>query len=133
MLNPTKYKDFGLLALRVGIGISFIFHGYPKLMGGPEMWAGLGSNMQHVGIDFAPKFWGFMAAFSECVGGLLFALGALVPIVSAMLCFTMIIATIMHIKMGDSFIDYSHPMEAAIVFFSFIFIGSGKYAVKGPL
>ena len=31
-----KYRDIGLLFLRIGIGVMFIMHGLPKLIGGPE-------------------------------------------------------------------------------------------------
>ncbi len=33
-----KYRDVGLLILRVGIGIMFMGHGLPKLIAGPEKW-----------------------------------------------------------------------------------------------
>ena len=31
-----KYKDFGLLIMRVGLGVMMIVHGFPKMMGGVE-------------------------------------------------------------------------------------------------
>ncbi len=34
----TRYRDAGLLILRIGIGIMFLYHGAPKLIGGPEKW-----------------------------------------------------------------------------------------------
>ena len=43
--NYYKTHDLGLLLLRVGIGIMFTIHGYPKLIGGPEMWAKVGGTM----------------------------------------------------------------------------------------
>ena len=70
-----KYRDEGLLILRIGLGIMFILHGLPKMMGGPEQWAGLGMAMGNLGITFAPAFWGFMAAFAELVGGICLLLG----------------------------------------------------------
>ena len=67
--------DLGLLIIRIGIGISFMIHGYPKLVGGVETWKELGEVMQMVGINFVPAFWGFMAAFAEFFGGLFLMLG----------------------------------------------------------
>lgn len=46
----NKYKDYGLLILRIGIGGMFIFHGAPKMFGGPERWEGIGGAMASVGI-----------------------------------------------------------------------------------
>jgi putative oxidoreductase len=31
-----RYRDAGLLVLRIGIGVMFMLHGFPKVMGGPE-------------------------------------------------------------------------------------------------
>ena len=59
------YKNFGLLIIRLGLGLSFIMHGYPNMFGGPPVWKDLGTVMRTVGIDFAPTLWGFMAAFAE--------------------------------------------------------------------
>ncbi len=69
-----KYRDAGLLILRVGIGVMFAFHGYPKLTAGQETWAMIGGSMKALGIGFAPTAWGFMAALSECAGGILLVL-----------------------------------------------------------
>ena len=61
-----KHLDLGLLIARIGMGAGFIYyHGWAKLMGGPERWEGLGGAMARYGIEFWPTFWGFMAAFSE--------------------------------------------------------------------
>ena len=123
------YRDFGLLLLRTGIGVMFILHGLPKLMGGPEVWAQVGKAMELVGITQAPVFWGFMAGFAEVVGGFLLAMGFLFRSACILLLITMIIATTRHMMGGDGFGGYSHATEAAILFFSLLFIGPGKYSL----
>lgn len=124
-----KYRDVGLLILRVGIGLMFVAHGLPKVLGGPEKWAKLGAVMGVFGLDFAPAFWGFMAAVSECGGGALLALGLFArPACFFLLC-VMTVATSMHLNKGDPFQVYSHPIEAGIVFFSLLIIGPGKYSL----
>ncbi|MDD5155122.1 MAG: DoxX family protein, partial [Candidatus Omnitrophica bacterium] len=71
-----NYLDIGLLILRIGIGSMFIYHGAPKIFGGPQMWTNVGlMAMPGLGIKFAPAFWGFMAGFSEFAGGILIILG----------------------------------------------------------
>ena len=124
-----KYKDFGLLILRLGIGLMFILHGWPKLTGGPEKWEQIGNTMQLLGINFAPVFWGFMAGFAEVVGGALIMLGFFYRIACALLVITMVVATLRHYTAGDGFGGYSHALEAAILFFSLLFIGPGKYSL----
>ncbi len=42
--NSYRTRDLGLLVLRIGLGMMFTMHGYPKLMGGAARpgpsWAG---------------------------------------------------------------------------------------------
>lgn len=128
-----RYKHLGLLLLRIGIGIMFFFHGLPKLQGGTERWEKLGTNMQLLGIDFAPAFWGFMAGFAEGVGGILLMLGLFFRPVTLLLLFTMLIATARHAAAGDGFGGYSHALESGILFLSLFFIGPGKYSLDQQL
>ena len=124
-----RHRDKGLLILRIGIGFMFICHGFPKLTGGPEVWTKLGGALATVGVGVAPTFMGFMAAVSEFGGGLLLALGLFTrPACFFLLC-TMIVATMMHLKIGDPFRVYSHALEASILFFSLFFIGPGKLSL----
>ena len=118
---------WGLLLLRVGIGIVFIAHGWPKLTGGVEVWQRLGGAMGSFGISFAPAFWGFMAAFAECIGGLAIALGILVRPFAGLLLITMIVAAGMHIGKGDAFSGWSHALSMGIVFLSLVISGAGDY------
>jgi putative oxidoreductase len=111
----------------------FVFHGYPKLVAGPEVWLMLGGALSGVGITFAPTFMGFLAAASEVGGGLLLALGLFTRPACFFLSGTMIVATLMHVSSGDPFVKYSHALESAILFFSFLFIGPGKISLDEKL
>ena len=126
----AKYRDAGLLVLRLGLGIMFLLHGLPLLTGGPKMWAGLGSEMGHLGIHFYPVAWGFMAAVSEGIGGLLLVLGVFYRPTCLLLCFVMIVATTKHLSEGDSFMmKTSRPLELAFVFFGLAFVGPGRFSI----
>lgn len=124
-----KYRDLGLLILRIGIGIMFIMHGFPKLIGGVEKWEMLGRAMGVFGIGFAPAFWGFMASLAEFIGGVSLVLGFFFRPFCFLLLFTMITAAFMHIARSDFFVKYSHATESAILFLSLILIGPGKYSL----
>lgn len=129
MRNRDTLVNVGLLVLRIGIGLIFIIHGVPKLMGGVEGWTQLGSTMSIVGISFAPAFWGFMAAATEVVGGLFIILGLLHRPVAVMLVFTMIVAVLMHVTAGDPFTVYSNALKALVVFVALAITGPGVYSV----
>ena len=127
--NLGKYRNTGLLLLRIGLGTMFIIHGFPKLAGGPNGWTGLGGSMKVIGIDFLPIFWGFMAAATETFGGFLLIVGLFFRPALILLIFTMIIAALVHLGKGDGLGGASHAIELGIVFFGLIFIGPGKYSV----
>ena len=127
--NLGNYKNFGLLIIRLGLGIMFIYHGAPKLAGGPETWEKIGGAMQNVGIGFAPAFWGFMAAITEAIGGLLLIIGFAFRPVCLLLVINLIVAAIMHLAKGDGMQGAAHPIEVAITFLGLFFIGPGNYSI----
>lgn len=131
ILFKKKYAGIhtGLLILRIGIGVSFMVHGYPKIMAGPEGWENLGGAVKNLGITFAPVFWGFMGAFAEFGGGMLLVLGLFFPITCFLLLITMVVATSVHLVNGDTYSVLSHPIESGILFLSLLFTGPGKYSL----
>ena len=124
-----KYKDFALLIMRIGLGSMFLYHGYPKIMGGMEMWGKLGGAMSHIGVNFYPILWGFLASVAEFGGGLFLLFGFGTRIASFFLFTTMLIASISHMANGDSLGDASHALELTFIFFAMIILGPGKYSV----
>lgn len=127
ILSPEPLmQDFGLLIARVWLGITFIiFHGYKKIIN-PDGWEKLGSNMAHLGLDFAPAFWGFMAAFTESFGAFFLMLGLFTRPVSGLLAFTMLVATLKHVMAEEK---YSYPLEMMAVFLLIAFLGAGRYSL----
>lgn len=129
MINKNVLVNTGLLVLRIGIGVIFIIHGLPKLMGGLDTWTQLGSTMSMLGISFAPAFWGFMAAAAESIGGAFIILGLLHRPVALMLVFTMAVAVFMHVASGDPFGVYSNALKGLVVFMALVITGPGKFSL----
>jgi putative oxidoreductase len=126
--NLGRYKDFGLLIIRIGLGILFIYFGLPKLTGGPAKWEKVGSAMGYVGIHFLPTFWGLLSALTETFGGVLIIVGLAFRPVCLLLVINLVVAAVF-IGTRDGFMDATHAIDDAIVFAGLLFIGPGKYSV----
>jgi putative oxidoreductase len=129
--RSTRFRDVGLLILRIGIGAMFVGHGLPKMVGGPARWAELGTAVGNLGVHVGPPaMWGFMAAVSELLGGILLATGVLFRPACVLMFSTMIVATITHVTSGDDFDKTSHAAEMAILFLSLLLIGPGPWRIR---
>jgi len=139
-LHPMFFKfsesiqELGYFILRIGLGFMIMLHGYPEIAGGMERWEALGGAMIHIGIDFYPAFWGFMAAAAEFFGGIFLMLGLFFRPATIMLVVTMLVATMMHLGIGDPFIPKaSYPLELGIVFLAMFFMGPRKWSMDNML
>jgi putative oxidoreductase len=128
--NDGRGRDIGLFVLRMGLGIMFLYHGWPKIVGGPTVWTALGGAIGTFGIAFWPGFWGFMAAVAEFVGALALICGLFFRTFCTLMLITMIVAAAMHLHKGDGLGLASHAIELGIVFLSLIFIGPGRLSLQ---
>ncbi|OGG03374.1 MAG: hypothetical protein A3F83_09390 [Candidatus Glassbacteria bacterium RIFCSPLOWO2_12_FULL_58_11] len=126
---PERLRDAGLLIMRIGLGCSFMVHGWPKITGGIEFWGQIGGALENFGIGFFPVFWGFMASCSEFIGGLLLVFGLLTRPACLSLAFTMAVATSFHLFSGDNFGIYSHALKMLVVFLALALIGPGRLSL----
>jgi putative oxidoreductase len=120
----------GLLVMRLGVGLMFLVaHGGPKLLAGPTLWEQVGGAMAIFGITFYPVAWGFLAAASEGIGGLLLAAGFLTRPAALSMLVTMAVAASMHLSKGDGLKGASHAIELGIVFAGLLLTGPGRYSL----
>jgi putative oxidoreductase len=99
---PDGISGFTLLLLRVGTGILFMIHGYPKLTH-LQQWA---SSLK------MPTFLCFLSALSMFAGGVCLILGLLTPLASAAIFVSMAFAAYLEIRQGLPFVardPYSIP------------------------
>src|ERR1051325_2465006 len=71
----AKYADFGLLLLRVSIGVLFILYTAPALLGGPSAWGHFGAGVRNIGIHSHFQLWGFIGALLGSIGSVLVIFG----------------------------------------------------------
>ena len=124
-----RYRDLGLLILRLGFGLAFVwYHGYPKLAGGPEMWTRIGDAVANVGITFGYPAWGLAAAVTETLGGLLFAAGLFFRPVCAAMLGVMVVATIE--QMAREMPQPEHAIKNAFVLAGMFLVGPGRFTAR---
>ncbi|WP_022836318.1 DoxX family protein [Salisaeta longa] len=130
--NWSGDKDLGLLVLRVGAGLYLALgHGLGKITGGTEAWAQVGGATALIGLDFAPAFWGFLAAIAEFAGSLLVVIGLAARPASLLVVLTMGMAMLMHLMTGNG-----SPEMAVLYLLAFAVVliaGPGKYSVDAKL
>ena len=81
-----KWEPVTLLLLRCGLGLVFVYHGYPKLFGNTERFV---ESFQAIGL---PAYFVYVAGVVECFGGLAIALGLLTPVIGIVLLLEMAVA-----------------------------------------
>ncbi|HET7627218.1 MAG TPA: DoxX family protein [Bacillales bacterium] len=94
--------SFGILLVRVVVGLTMAGHGSQKLFGifGGNGLARTGKFFESIGLK-PGKTMAWMAGLGEFVGGLLFAAGFLTPLASLLIVATMLTAMIkVHAKNG---------------------------------
>ncbi|KEO84940.1 DoxX family protein [Tumebacillus flagellatus] len=128
---------FGLLIIRLVIGLTFVGHGAQKLFG----WFGgtgpseTGKWLESIGIRPAGTIWAVIAGVFELVGGLLFTVGWLTWLGAALIIVIMIDAIItVHGKNGywaqNGGFEYNLVLIAVVL--GVAFIGPGQYALFQP-
>jgi len=134
MRAPAYSKDLGLLILRVGIGLMFICHGIPKLLGGPADWERVAQfALPFLSAGYVAMAFGFAAMAAELAGGLLLAVGKYHRIACLALAVTMAVAFSTKLEGISGFNDFAAkagwPLELLIVFAALFFTGPGRYVL----
>jgi putative oxidoreductase len=129
-----RFADFGLLIIRGGLGLAFVaYHGWPKLIGGPDAWQHTGRAVAYLGFHGGYTAWGLLAALIECGGGACLVLGLAARPAALALAAEMGVAAIWTYYPFHTASVAAHPFELAIVFLGLFFVGPGKYSLDSQL
>ncbi|RAP76989.1 DoxX family protein [Paenibacillus montanisoli] len=125
--------DFGLLLIRLVIGVTLMGHGAQKLFGwfggyGPK---GTGGWMESVGIK-PGVLMAVLAGLAEMGGGLLFAAGYLTAVGATLIVLTML-GAIIKVHLSDGYwVDkggFEYPFMLTATAIAIALIGPGAYAI----
>ena len=126
-------RAVALLFLRLVAGTAFVFHGWPKIQH-PMSWMPPNAPI--------PGVLQLLAAVAEFGGGIAWILGALTPLFSLGLFFTMAFATFgVHMSMGHPFVadaaSHGPSYEAALGYLAIsvvlLVVGPGRLSVDSLL
>jgi putative oxidoreductase len=140
MANPlapksqTGASSFGLLLLRLAVGIALCRHGWPKV-------EHLTDWMQTFSMpNPAPPYLQVLAAISEFAGGIALAAGLLTPLAALGIACTMGYAIYFHFTSGHPHIAGAGggpSYEQALAYFTaavcVLFCGPGKASIDGMM
>ena len=124
----AKYREAGLLLMRVSIGLLFILYAAPTLIGGPRAWAHFGAGAGHFGLHSHFQIWGFIGSLLGCLGGVLMIFGLFFRI-GVLLVLVLAIGHALAVCEGTGFRVALPSIEMCFVLAGLLFIGPGKYSV----
>ena len=119
-------KAYGPTALRLGLGILFIFMGFGKL----QNPAGITAMLQGIGFP-APIFWAWLLLLSELIFGIAILIGLKVRYTTIPLIIVMIVAivTVQLPGLPDSTPQLLKDWSILFSLVGLMLTGSGKLAV----
>jgi putative oxidoreductase len=129
-------RDFGLLVVRIVIGLTFVYYGWTKIMAGSLKWEGVGSAVGVFGLTEGHLYWGLAAALVEFLGGIALVFGFFVRPAAFLLFFVMVVATVLKsggldFSAGDSVSEVFYPASMAAVMVMLFFSGGGRLGAGG--
>jgi putative oxidoreductase len=124
----AKYREAGLLLIRVSIGLLFILYTAPILIGGPKAWAHFGAGAGHFGLHSHAQILGFIGSLLGCVGGVLIIFGLLFRI-GILLVLILAVCHAISVYKGTGFRVVLPSIEMCFVLAGLLFVGPGKYSV----
>jgi putative oxidoreductase len=116
MRGMEKLRPLALLILRVGLGVIFIFNGYPKLFGHTH------DSMREMVHDGLPAYFNYIAGVLEMGGGALLVAGFNTRLIGLLLAGEMAVA----MWKGEHF--FAHPLAVGQYELA-LALGAGAFAL----
>src|SRR5215467_14766353 len=129
MRSLNALQPFGLLALRLVLGVIFFYHGYPKL-------AHLGNGMQSLFTEHGlPGYFLYISGVLEVFGSLMLMLGLFTRPAALLLAVEMAVA-IWKVHSSKGYLavhEYEFPLALAVACFALATVGAGAFSLDKPL
>jgi putative oxidoreductase len=127
-----RLQPLALLLMRLSLGCIMTVHGYHKVFGGLQHFAHM------VGGMGLPVWLGYVAAFTEMLGGILLIVGFFTRPAACAICIDLVVAIWkVHLHNGlmgaPDHPGFEFPLAAATLAFALIFFGAGPIAIDHVL
>ena len=133
LIRGCKMLDWGILVLRLALGIMFIAHGLQMAFGlfggsGIKAFSGMLS-----GLGFVPAmFWAYIGAYTVLIGGLLIIVGVQTRLAAILLLIFILTAGI-RVHLGKGFFlsngGFEYTFIIAAICLALILLGPGKFNI----
>lgn len=132
--------SFGLLILRLSLGAVFFAHGAQKVLG---WWGGRGMDGFIAGVTQMgfPGWMGYLAAYTEFLGGIAIIIGLLTRVASLGIVSTMVVAIwkvhgvhgffLNGLCLPDKGQGYEYALTLLCMALCLVFTGAGKISIDG--
>ncbi|HEY6947112.1 MAG TPA: DoxX family protein [Candidatus Acidoferrum sp.] len=129
MKSLNVLQPFGLLLLRIALGIIFFAHGYPKL-------AHMGGGVQEFFVQHGlPGYFVYISGVLEVFGAVLLVLGLFARPAALLLAVEMSVA-IWKVHSSKGYLavhEYEFPLALAMACFTLATVGAGAFSLDQPL
>ena len=136
MSDPFSSANLALLILRVGSGLIFIPHGYPKMTGGGGEEKGgqahLTQSLAQMGLPFPRAFAALVGAI-QFFGGLLLIIGLQTQWAALALVFVMLVATGRVLVQRGFVGNADFPFSLLVAALALALLGGGTVSVDQVL
>ncbi|HEX9198990.1 MAG TPA: DoxX family protein [Acidobacteriaceae bacterium] len=129
----NRFQPWGVLVLRLVLGIAMVVHGYPKVIPSgafrsSQTFAALNRFAHYVGTLGLPYWLGYVAAFAEFVGGICLLLGLFTRFFAFLVTIEMLVA-IAVVTRHHGYSGSEYPLALTAIAFMLLLSGPGKAAV----
>ena len=122
-------QPFGLLVLRVVLGVTMAAHGWMKVDGGMPAFKGF---LVTIGI---PGWMGYLAAYGELIGGILLVIGLLTRFAGLTILIIMVVA-IVKVTWRNGLIGpqgFELPLALGTMAFTVMLFGAGPISLESAI